>query len=141
MTKNEIIKKTLEEMHGENGLLCPNPHEAENDTSDDYESSIVVPMLVERLPEGVDIKTCSDFRHLKVDCCKTCHTLYAHYEMHLESIAHSGNAWLCCFIRAALRGDNPLAGENSQETFDLEAILGGGLRKGSSGADTDDHKG
>jgi hypothetical protein len=57
MTKDEIIAKTLRES---------------NCASDDEG---VVEMLKAKLPDGVDIKTCEDFRHLNAECCETCQPL------------------------------------------------------------------
>jgi hypothetical protein len=43
--------------------------------------TIVIAELQRKLPEGVEIKTCEDFKHLNVECCDTCHNFYPHYEM------------------------------------------------------------
>jgi len=55
MTKAEIIAQTLRVMK-----LNDEP---------DYHT-IVVAELQRKLPEGVDIRTCEDFKHLNVECCK-----------------------------------------------------------------------
>ncbi len=42
-----------------------------SDEPDDEE--IVIAELNGRLPAGVDIKTCEDFKHLGAECRETCH--------------------------------------------------------------------
>jgi hypothetical protein len=123
MTRDEIISKTLEDMHGEGGLLQPNPNANADDNLGDYEALDVIPALMERLPEGIDIKMCSDFGHFSVTCCSICHTFYAHYDMYLEDRPEGGKAWICCSMRSVLRGDDP--GANSEGFLDLERALRG----------------
>ncbi len=85
MTKDEIIKKTLRES---------------NCTPDDVG---VVELLQGRLPDGVDIKTCEDFKHFNVECCDTCHTFYPESEMYLIDLPDDGGkAWVCDQLRWAI---------------------------------------
>jgi hypothetical protein len=96
MTKAEIISKTLREIR-------PMPPENEPPYSDepDYEE-IVIAGLRGRLPEGVDIKTCEDFKHLGVECCETCHKFYPHYEMKLIELPDGAPAWVCDAVEWAI---------------------------------------
>jgi len=72
MTKAEIIDKMLRAMN-------LSPFENEPPFSDDQdEEEFITSVLQDRLPEGVEIKTCEDFRHLNVECCDTCHNFYPH---------------------------------------------------------------
>jgi len=67
----------------------------------DYEEH-VLETLHEKLPEGVDIKTCDDFKQLGVECCETCHRDYPHYEMSLIDLPDGGKAWVCDHVKWAL---------------------------------------
>jgi len=62
MRKAEIIERTSKAMKR-------TPSEQSSDELDYGE--IVIGELQRRLPEGVDMKTCEDFRHLNVECCET----------------------------------------------------------------------
>ena len=84
MTKDEIIQKTLQET---------------NCTPDDDQG--VVEMLARRLPDGVDIKTCEDFRYLNVKCCDTCHQI-PETEMKLIDLPDGGKAWVCDQVEWAI---------------------------------------
>jgi len=90
MTKNELIDKTLRDI---NEWLSPN---------DSGYLEVVIAELQRRLPDGVDIKTCGDFKHLGVECCETCHGTYAHYEMKLIDLPDGGKAWVCHPIEYAI---------------------------------------
>lgn len=96
MTRNEIIAKTLKE-------IGPplEEHEAPYSEEHDWEESIAAE-LDRRLPDGVDIKTCEDFNHLGVECCESCHGIYAHYEMNLVDLPNGGKAWVCDHVRRAI---------------------------------------
>ncbi len=104
MKKSEIIETTLAAMRRPGGLL--DSSQDSQDDNDEYEKSVVMPTLLERLPDGVEIKTCSDFADLAVTCCERCHTLYAFYEMYLEDLPGEDKAWICCAISRALRGES-----------------------------------
>jgi len=97
MKKEEIIKHTLMEMKGADGLL----HNNFGDDCDDY-VDLVIATLSKRLPEG-ELKICKDFRILGVSCCECCHKGYAHYEMSLEELKDGSRAWMCCTVRYVLR--------------------------------------
>ncbi|MGA3107140.1 MAG: hypothetical protein ABSD53_21875 [Terriglobales bacterium] len=86
MTKAEIIAQTLESMN-----LNDEP---------EYQT-IVIAELDWKLPDGVEIKTCEDFRHLNVKCCDTCHNFYPHYEMKVIELPDGSPAWVaaCSWTR------------------------------------------
>ncbi len=96
MTKNEIIAKTLRDS---------------NCTSDD---SGVVELLQGRLPDGVDIKTCEDFKHFNVECCDTCHNFLPESEMYLIDLPDGGKAWVCDQVRGALLPETKLSPDSPQ---------------------------
>ena len=125
MTKNEIVESTLRAMRRQDQEL-PAPETLSPDDSDYYEE-IVIPELTNRIPGG-DIKTCEDFNYLNAECCETCHTLYPHYEMHLESLPDASVAWICCSVRRKLLNldSNP---EYLRELAALKEFLGGDLSK------------
>jgi hypothetical protein len=87
MTKAEIIAETLGSMN-----LSDEP---------DYKT-IVIAELQRKLPEGVEIKTCKDFKHLNVVCCDTCHNFYPHYEMKVIKLPDRSPAWVCDTVRWAI---------------------------------------
>jgi hypothetical protein len=63
----------------------------------------VVELLQERLPDGVDIKTCEDFKHFNVECCDTCHNFLPESEMYLIDLPDGGGkAWVCDQVRWAI---------------------------------------
>jgi hypothetical protein len=97
VTKAEIIAKTL-------GAMNLNPPEDEPPFSDEQdEEGFIISVLQERLPEGADIKTCEDFRHLNVECCDTCHNFYPHYEMSvIDLLPDGGKAWVCDTVKWAI---------------------------------------
>ena|ERR1700758_3764172 len=96
MNKADIIEKTLKEMK----LL---PLKAEPPISDEPdEEEFIVSVLRDLLPEGVDIRTCEDFKQLQVECCQTCHDLYPHYDMSLTNLADGGKAWVCDNVKWAI---------------------------------------
>jgi hypothetical protein len=98
MTKNEIITKTLLEMHQDCGDIGGSERDPNEEL--DYEELVIV-TLREQLPDD-DVNTCEDFAGLKTHCCETCHRSYPHYDMYLENLPTGGKAWLCCVVRAAL---------------------------------------
>jgi hypothetical protein len=87
VTKAEIIVQTLRLMNL-------------NDEAD-YQP-IVIAELQRKLPEGVEIKTCEDFKHLNVACCDTCHNFYPHYEMKIIHLPDGSPAWVCDTVRWAI---------------------------------------
>jgi hypothetical protein len=54
------------------------------------------------LPEGVEIKTSEDFRHLGVLCCDTCHHFHPHYEMQVIQLPDGSPAWVCNAVEWAI---------------------------------------
>ncbi len=97
MTKTEIIAKTLKLMN------LPSSTHQPYDDSPDYEED-VIKTLESKLPDG-DIKTCGDFKHLDVKCCKTCYEFYPQFEMSLISLPDGGKAWVCDAVKWALYPD------------------------------------
>jgi hypothetical protein len=59
-------------------------------------------VLQDVLPDGMDIKVCEDFKHLNVECCKTCHEFYPHYDMSLIDLPGGVKAWVCDSVKWAL---------------------------------------
>jgi hypothetical protein len=96
MTKNDIIDEIM-------AKLPPDPHDGKGDYDDepDYRESVLA-TLRDRLPDDVDIRTCSDFRNLGEQCCEPCHA-YPHYDMYLVDLPSGGQAWICCAVRRSLR--------------------------------------
>jgi|SRR5579872_1598007 hypothetical protein len=77
MNKTEIIAKTMKDMTPI-GMQTEPPFSDEQD-----EEGFVFSVLQDVLPDGVDIRTCDDFKHPNVECCETCHNFYPHYDMSL----------------------------------------------------------
>ena len=109
MTKTEIIAQTLRVMK-----LNDEP---------DYHT-IVVAELQRKLPEGVEIKTCEDFRHLNVECCDTCHNFYPHYEMSVIQLPDGSPAWVCDTVEWAIYPERHKDSEKSSEAKLLRKIFG-----------------
>ncbi len=117
LKKSEVIEETLGAMRQE---ACQD----EGGTAlEEYLSSIVIPALMQLLPDGIDIKTCRDVRVFQIACCKTCHTLYPHYEMYLVELPEDGKGWVCCAFRSALIGTESSAEQREAVTLDVRAIL------------------
>jgi hypothetical protein len=95
MNKAEIISKTLNAMN-----LIPPEHRFEEQD----EEAFIISVLQDRLPTDadIDIRTCEDFQHLKVECCTTCHNSYPHYEMKLIMLTDGSPAWVCETMKLAL---------------------------------------
>ena len=100
MTKSEIVQQVLNDFWAESeGAHIP-------ERSDVDCESIILSALEKSLQTvgpDTDIRTCEDFGHLNVTCCKSCHGLYQYYEMSLVEIESAGNAWICCAVDRALR--------------------------------------
>ena len=92
MTKNEIVKKTLRDL-GLTALRSDPPY------SDEPELEAY---LMDRLPDGEDIKTCEDFQHLGATCCEVCHNSYPQTDMYLIDLPQGGKAWVCDQVRWAI---------------------------------------
>jgi hypothetical protein len=92
MKKNEIIKKTMSDSR-----LFQTEYEPPFSDDPDFEEIVigVLEASLQRVGSNQEIKTREDFKHLNVDCCDTCHTFYAHYEMAPFDLADGGTAWLC----------------------------------------------
>lgn len=74
------------------------------------------------------VHTCADFGHLNIECCETCHTFCAHYELDLISLESGGQAWICCALDRALNPQRHLATLDSPEYLELEKLFYGNLR-------------
>jgi hypothetical protein len=95
MDKAGIIEKTLREI----GQFAP----ANEPCGDEQnEEAFIISVLQDSLPDGVDIRTCEDFRHLNIRCCETCHNFYPHYEMSLIDLPYGGKAWVCDAVKQAI---------------------------------------
>jgi hypothetical protein len=99
MNRDQIIVKTLEEMH-----LYEGPVEYEEpdgaDLAAEYDRDIVIPEMKKRLPDG-EITTCAELR-LEVECCESCHGYYPHYDMHVVDLPDGRIGWICCAVRRVL---------------------------------------
>jgi len=113
MTKAQIIESIVAAMKFDDEL--------------DYQE-IVTAELNRRLPEGVDIRTCEDLRHLNVECCDTCHNFYPHYEMSVIDLPDGGKAWVCDTVKWAIYPEKYRElnewSRNSQEGKLLRKIFG-----------------
>lgn len=125
MTKTEIIQATLAALRQGDATEQGTSNTECADIIADDEASVVIPTLVTRLPDDVDIKTCADFSSLGVACCSTCHSLYPHFEMYLDDTPDGSKAWICCSVQRAMRGES---GCSSEELLQLEQALGGTSR-------------
>ena len=96
MTRAELIEHILKK-------IGPFPLENDPPYNDepDYEEDVLAALQV-RLPEGVDIKTCGEFRHLGVECCELCHGDYAYYDMSVIELPDGTMAWVCDPIKLAI---------------------------------------
>jgi len=104
MTKNEIIDKTLTEIRPK----FAERKEPHSDGSDWDE--IVIAELQDRLPER-DIKTCEDLRHLRIECCETCHNFYPHYDMNVIDFGGT-KAWVCDPVKDAIYSESSRQSEH-----------------------------
>jgi len=100
MTKSEIIQQVLNDFRDDS-------ERAYILEGSDVDCEAIILSALEKSLQTVgpdtDIRTCEDFGHLNVACCKSCHGLYQHYEMSLVEIESAGNAWICCAVDQALR--------------------------------------
>jgi len=120
VTKDEIIQMTIQAMGFGSSSLTPEAEEYRG---------IVEATLMERLPPDTNFKTCKDFGHLAADCCESCHSVYEHYEMHVEDLPSGEKAWICCSLPRALFGPPKGMDQLLEETVDLEQMLGSPLTK------------
>ena len=96
MNKTEIIAKTTKDM----APIGPQSEPPFGDERD--EEDFIISVLQDVLQDGVEIKVCDDFLHLNVQCCRTCHEFYPHYDMSLIDLPDGGKAWVCDSIKWAL---------------------------------------
>jgi hypothetical protein len=94
MTREEVIQKTL--------LNMKMVSEAGERICDEETYSHVLGHLRNRLPEGIDIKTCADFTHLDAECCDTCHHFLSESEMKFIDLPDGGKAWVCDQVEWAI---------------------------------------
>ena len=96
MNKAEIIAKMMKDM-------TPIGPQTEPPFSDEQdEEEFIISVLQGDLPSDVDIRTCEDCKHLNVECCKTCHEFYPHYDMSLIDLPDGGKAWVCDSVKWAI---------------------------------------
>jgi hypothetical protein len=110
--RDEIIELVLK-TQGVSALQDESPNDEEPSDWD------IVMEALESTLSGIspetEIKTCEDFRYLKVDCCETCHTCYTHYEMQVFDIPRGGKAWIRCAIQSTVPGYIHKAGRRPAE--------------------------
>jgi hypothetical protein len=92
MTKSEIIQKTLRDLRI--AIVRTEPPYSDEPELETY--------LANRLQDGVDIKTCEDFRHLGAACCEVCHYSYPDSDMYLIDLPDGGKAWVCDQVQWAI---------------------------------------
>jgi hypothetical protein len=121
LKKNAIIAKTLAEMKN----VCS--QEELSLASDPDEEAIVIQTLEAKLREiepDRDIRTCSDFTQLHIECCEICHALSPHYEMSFLDVEGGGKAWICCAMDRALNPQKHSQLESSDAYKTLATIFG-----------------
>jgi hypothetical protein len=111
VNRAEIISKTLKVMN-----LIPLELQSLFSEQQD-EEAFIVSVLQDVLPNGVDILTCEDFKHLRVACCETCHD-YPHYDMSLICLPDGLAAWVCHCVEGAISLDQRKG--RTHEEFDLK---------------------
>jgi hypothetical protein len=120
VTKEEIIQMTSHRV----GRQIADGQAMGFDTPDPEEyRAIVEATLMERLPPGLNFKTCKDFGHLGAGCCECCHSIYEHYEMELEDLPSGEKAWICCSLHSALF-ELSETDQLQEEVVDLERFSG-----------------
>jgi hypothetical protein len=122
MTKGEIIEGILKE------LRSNTPAKRKRPSEDDEEEQNVITYLEKALRDAqpdTDIRTCTDFIHLNVECCTTCHFFMFPYDMPLMVKLKSGEyAWIRCAVSSVIKnaaGDDtpvksPLAEQPAKST-------------------------
>lgn len=123
MTKREIIEQILKDFRTQaNKSRTPFSDEA------DYEKEIVEALetSLKGIETDANIRTCEEFSYLNVECCQTCHTFYAHYEMSLIELESGGNAWICCAMDRALNPGKLKRLEQSPEYKQIVSMLSSG---------------
>ena len=121
LKKAAIIAKALADM--KNVSL----HEELSLAIDSDEEEIAIQALEAKLGEvepDRDIRTCSDFSHLRTECCVICHTFSPHYEMSLLDVEDGGKAWICCAMDRALNPQKHSRLRSSTAYKTLATILG-----------------
>ena len=101
MTKGEIIESVLKEMRAASTHKKRRPSE-----EDEEEQDVIIHLenLLRGAQPDTDIRTCTDFSHLGVECCTTCHYFMFPYDMPLMNRLKSGEyAWVCCAISCAIK--------------------------------------
>jgi hypothetical protein len=118
MTRDEVIQKTLRNMN----MVS----DAGDRTCDEETYSQVVGHLRARLPEGVDIKTCDDFKHLGAKCCDTCHHFYSESEMKFIDLPDGGKGWVCDQVEWAIypERERELEEWSRQQDAEYEKLYG-----------------
>jgi hypothetical protein len=121
MNRDQIIAKTIVDMcHHEN--LEEDCEPGSDNAAAAYDSDVVVPEMLKRLPEG-EITTCAELG-LTDKCCDSCHAYYPHYDMEVVQLSDGRAGWICCAVRRFLFPETSIP-EDSQEFVDLMQALGG----------------
>ena len=101
MTKGEIIERILQEMRKSASVTRQRPSE-----EDEEEQDVInhLEKLLQDAQPDTDIRTCTDFTHLNVECCTNCHYFMFPYDMAPVIRLKSGEyAWICCAIQGAIK--------------------------------------
>ena len=101
MTKGEIIESILKELRSDAPAKRRRPSEEDED-----ERNVITHLesLLQDAQPDTDIRTCTDFTHLNVECCTNCHYFMFPYDMSPVIRLKSGEyAWICCAIQGAIK--------------------------------------
>jgi len=123
MTKNKIIEQILKDFRTR---VKESRAPLGDETGDEKEIVEVLKASLKSVEADESVRTCEDFHHLNVECCETCHTFYAHYEMSLIDLESGGNAWICCAMDRALNPGKLERFEQSPEYKQIVNMLGSG---------------
>ncbi len=112
MTRDEVIQKTLRGMN----MVS----DAGDRTCDEETYAQVVGHLLARLPDGIDIRTCEDFKHLGAECCDACHHFYSETEMEFIDLPDGGKVWVCDQVEWGIYPERKRELEEWSRQFDAE---------------------
>jgi hypothetical protein len=101
MTKGEIIESVLKDLRSDASVKRRRPREV-----DEEEQDVITHLewLLRYAQPDSDIRTCTDFVHLNVECCTTCYYFMFPYDMPLITKLKNGEyAWICCAMSSAIK--------------------------------------
>ena len=70
----------------------------------------------------LNIRTCSDFKYLNVECCATCHGFAYPFNMDLVNVQGGGKAWVCCSLARVLDPAR-IAARQEGEDFWMDELI------------------